>query len=318
MHYYRRLISLCLMLSLVGLAFAGQILGSDVSGKQPTGNELMQAFFGNYIPNLKASALDASSTTDPKLLDWRITARTDLTSLDGFDTLKDEDQTRLLGFLGKIPVKYMGHWYLGEDTALLLFEAGGWEDDLESWGGTGFSISHNLGGAVYTRSGGLWKCTGYELNLGKFGAYRTTTLNETPLDLGTNTYAIQTLDYGSALISVMDGKPKVILRNPCWHSFGHGSPESYESELILIPQKDGLSDILIRTTGEAYFDPEFFDPANYTLEEREAGTWSLFHKRTYRFDPKAGEYILLDSTGNIHDIREAGEAGWFPSDEDEF
>ena len=308
MKVFKFTIILIVLLSITALLNSKQTLGASFKGDPQDAAQgdledaaiIMGAFFGNHIPALDVSYLEPGMTQDPQLLDWTIASRSEIIELEGFGELSSKQKSALASYAGKIPIKYLKHWSFGEYKILLLFEAGSWDFDLESWGGTGFESSHNMGGAVYEFSKGAWKCTGYDLNLGKFGTYRSTSLDPDPLFLDNNTYAIQTLDYGSAFISIIEGKPKVILRICFWSDIGHGSEESYRSTLSLSRGKNYLFDITVESIGDAY----------YNTDDEETGPWPLHQSRTYQYDAQLQEYRLIRSEGNIQEINKFGEV-WF-------
>ena len=293
-------ILLTMLLSFTVLLSAAQTLGATFKGDPQDQAKVMNAFFGNHIPALGVSYLESGLTNDSQLLEWKISSRTEISELEGFAELSPKQRSAFLSYVGNIPVKYLQHWLFGKTQMLLLFEAGSWDFDLASWGGTSFVSSHNMGGAVYQLTKGVWKCTGYDLDLGKFGTYRNTNLKPEPFFLGKNTYAVQTLDYCSALIGVIEGKPKAILRICFWNDVGHASEESYGSELSLNPGKNSLYDIAIESTGDAY----------YYEDDKHTGPWPLQQSRTYQYDAQMGEYRLISSVGNIQEINLFGE-DWF-------
>ncbi len=306
-------ILLCaLILGSVSFLAAARRLAWDINGDVRDGASVMEAFFGNFLSASGVSFLEPDLTNDRQLLEWKIDSQADIRDIRGFEEKSRTLQSELLSLVGRIPVKYLGHWRMNNIELLLIFEAGGW-GGFGEWGGTQFDASHNMGAAVYSQQKGVWHCTGYDLNLGWFGSYRTTVLNPSLVRIAENSYAVQTLSYSSALIGVVQGKPKVILRAPSWGGIGHGDPEDYSSTLRTESNESPYYDVIIESTGK-HFD-EFSYVEDATEEQLAAGQWDLYHLRKFQWDSKNNEYQLISSEGNINDIIDGGDS-WFPSPEE--
>lgn len=313
MRAIKRILLFVLILGSVACLSGNQKLAGDFTGDVRNGAHLMKAFFGNFLPEPGVSYLEPDLTNDRQLLEWKINTQDEIPEVLDFEEMSRAARSEMLSLVGKIPEKYLGHWRVNDTELLLIFEAGNWDYGLGTWGGTGFDISHNMGAAVYSQQRGAWHCTGYDLNLGWFGAYRTTVLNPSLVKIAENSYAVQTLSYSSALIGVVQGKPKVILRAPSWGGIGHGDPEDYSSTLRTESNESPYYDVIIESNGK-HFD-EFGYVEDATEEQRAEGEWDLYHLRKFQWDSKNNEYRLISSEGNINDIIDGGDS-WFPSPEE--
>lgn len=309
----KRTLLCVLILGSVAYLSGNQKLAGDFTGDVRNGAHLMKAFFGNFLPETGVSYLEPDLTNDRQLLEWKINTQDDTPEVLDFEEMSRAARSELLSVVGKMPEKYLGHWRVNDSELLLIFEAGNWDYGVGTWGGTGFDISHNMGAAVYFQQSGVWHCTGYDLNLGWFGSYRTTVLNPSLVRIAENSYAVQTLSYSSALIGVVQGKPKVILRAPSWHGVGHGDPEDYSSTLRTESNESPYYDVIIESTGK--HNDEFGYVEDATEEQQAAGEWDLYHLRRFQWNSKNSEYQLISSEGNINDIIERGDS-WFPSPEE--
>jgi hypothetical protein len=249
-------------------------------------DELMEALFGNYYPGLKVSALDPRLTADPELIKWTIVDPIDA-MLGDWDEIQPETQEEFMALQGKIPLRFLGIYRFPNNRMLVVFEAGQWMFDSKYWGGANFTGSHNLGMAAFTLVTEGWKLTGYDLNLGRFGAYCTTTLGQDAIKLGDNEYGIMTLDYGRAIFTIDDGDPIVLLRIPHYHGYGHGDPEGWDSVISFEASGKQFYDVVVASTGDNY----------------ETGERLSFHRR-WVWDAPSEQYLLAGFEGNIRNVQD--------------
>lgn len=256
----------------------------SVPGTAKRGEEFMKAFFGNYHRLLGVSALDSFAVDDPNLRQWTFGgAISDL--LFDWEDLDSATQEQFIQILDKIPFRFLNLYLLADNKALLAFEAGNWNVISTMWGGCGFTDSHNLGMAAFALDSGVWRLTGYDLNLGRFGSYCNTRLDDRPIKIGKNEYGVMSDDFGAGLFGILDGKPVVLLRIPQVYGYGHGDPEDFESEIVFKPTRGRFYDLEITSSGK-----------NWDTEEE------LNHFRRWTWNAKSNRYELQESRGNIQSI----------------
>lgn len=255
-----------------------------VDGFYVSESDLMEALFGNYQPRIQASAFDPARTADPELLKWRITSPLDST-LEDWAELEEYTQEEFRAMQDKIPLRYLKHYRFPNNRMLVAFEAGQWMYSSDQWGGMNFTGSHNLGMAAFTLVSDGWMLTGYDLDLGRFGAYCTTTLGDDPVRVGENEYGVMTQDYGRGIFTIMDGDPVLLLRVPHFHGYGHGDPESFDSVISFAPGENKYYDVVVETTGINY----------------DTGA-SLSFRRRWVWDAASERYLLKESGGNVQNI----------------
>ncbi len=281
---------LCLLLcSYAPIAALKGPLGNEIALKLPVDDleaELMKALFGNYYPRIKASALDKDDCSDIELMRW-ITLYPFQDRLWDWDDLDAHTQAEFKAMQGKIPIGFLELFKFPNKDLLLVFEAGGWEEESTWWGGTGFTASHNLGMAAFSCDSGCYKLSGYDLNLGRYGTYRSTRLAKEPIRIGQNDYAVMTQDIDSALFAVIDGQPVEILRIPHFVSMGHGSDEDFSSKISFDASNARYYDVIVSTKG-------WNDRSDYELHFLRRWSWN----------DQAQRYDLVVFQGNIQSILE--------------
>ncbi|MCB5285850.1 MAG: hypothetical protein LHW45_09730 [Candidatus Cloacimonetes bacterium] len=223
-------------------------LGNDVliENSRPSPAELMQAMFGNFHPRISCSALDPKLTPDPDLLKWKVSEQFGDPQAD-WDDLDEATWNEFKALGGHIPIRFLKSYDLPYDRLLLAFEAGGWTFLPTRWGGEIFTGSHNLGMAAFTRTNQGWLLSGYDLDLGRFGAYCTTTLSDTISMFGEGEFGVITYDYSCGLFTVADGVPKLLLKIPHFHGYGHCDPEEFTSEITFEPSSNSYHDVVVKT-----------------------------------------------------------------------
>lgn len=243
---------LCLLLcSFTPIAAVKGPLGGEIMLKLPVEDleaELMKAMFGNYYPRIKASAMDKDDCSDIELMRWIILNPIHESLMD-WDDLDALTQADFKAMQGKIPIGFLELFKFPNKDLLLVFEAGDWDFASTWWGGTGFTSSHNLGMAAFSWDSGCYKLSGYDLNLGRYGTYRSTRLAKEPIRIGQSEYAVMTQDVGSALFAVIDGQPVEILRIPHFVSMGHGNEEDFSSNISFEASNARYYDVIVSTTG---------------------------------------------------------------------
>lgn len=254
--------------------------------------ELMDAVFGNYYNIIKVSTLNPILTSDPDLLKWQSKHAMNTMYYD-WDELSDAEKQEFRAVEGKIPFRFLEFFRFPNDTILLVFEAGQWIWSTKQWGGEIASASHNLGMAAFVRVSEGWKLTGYDLNLGRYGSYCSTELSSQIIKIGGDSYAIMTKDYDSALFTIVDGQPVVLLKMTDYAGYGHGSPEMYDSLVSTIPTGKEFYDICVDSFGE-----------NWETEE------NLFFNRRWSWDNNTKQFQQIEFKGNITQIFENSEY-WF-------
>ncbi len=258
--------------------------------------EIMEGLFGNYYPGIRSSALDPKLSTDPDLLRW-LSQGSMAERLMDWDELDRDVQKEFRAMEGKIPIRYLGSCALPNSKMLVAFEAGDWQFESTTWGGSNFTGSHNLGMAAFIRDREGWKLTGYNMNLGRFGAYCTTTISWDPVKLGDNEYGIMTLDHGRGIFSIRGGAPVLLMKVPHFHGYGHGDPEEWDSVISFVPGENAYYDVVVESSGE-----------NYDTGER------LSFYRKWVWDAKEEIFWMTDFKGNIRNIID--NPGYWLLDED--
>ncbi|MCB5224265.1 MAG: hypothetical protein WCY21_04370 [Candidatus Cloacimonadaceae bacterium] len=290
----RKLLTLALLMLL--LASCGHAQKGNAIEKSPTGREcsvpksatrgedFMKAFFGNYQELIGVSALDPFKLDDPELRQWTFGGAISDLLYDWHD-LDARHQAQFEAIINKIPFRFLKLYHFPNNQMLLVFEAGAWDFYSSSWGGSGALMSHNLGMAAFKLKSGVWQLTGYNLNLGRFGSYCTTRLQDKPIKIGKNDYAVLSKDVGYGVFGIVDGNPVVLLRIPHFRSFGHGDPEDFDSEIVFEPSRGNFYDIVVKSSGK-----------NWDTEEK------LNHFRRWVWSKQLNRYELKESQGNIQNI----------------
>lgn len=261
-------------------------IGSEcrLPGSTKSGEEFMKAFFGNYHSLIEVSTLDPFDLDDPDLRQWTFGgAISDL--LFDWQDLDFATQEQFIKILNKIPFRFMNLYFFDNNKALLAFEAGNWNGISTMWGGCGFTMSHNLGMAAFKLDSGVWRLTGYDLNLGRFGSYCSTRLQDKAVKIGKNEYGAISEDIGAGLFGIVEGKPVALLRIPHFHGYGHGDPEDFNSEIAFKASRGPFYDVEITSSGK-----------NWDSEEE------LNHSRRWSWNQRSNRYELQESRGNIQNI----------------